>query len=98
MGGDGAPPLPPRPCWGPAFLFSLLLTWLIVSFRKGISGVKENGVQGPLWNEKHLNPPPQLGDLGSPPTCSEPWFPHFSLDIKNIVNHFIMSHKQNACP
>lgn len=32
--GVTAPLLPPRLCQGPVFLFSLLLTWLIVSFRK----------------------------------------------------------------
>lgn len=64
MGGT-APLLPPRPCWGPQFLFSLVLTRLMVPFRKrGRRGVKENGgAPGPGALAEGGASPPQLGDL-----------------------------------
>lgn len=54
-GGDGAPLLPPRLCWGPAFLFSLLLTWLIAASGKGIPRGEGEWGSGPV-NEKPSEP------------------------------------------
>ena len=81
--GVTAPLLPPRLCLGPAFLFSLLLTWLIVSFRKreprgegewGFRALVEGEASEPLLHSWVI--------WGSPPTCSEPWFPHFNLTLR----------------
>lgn len=52
--GVMAPLLPPRPCRGPWFLFSLLLTWLIFR-RKGPWGVMENRVSEAWPKGEHLS-------------------------------------------
>ena len=87
--GVMAPLLPSRPCRGPRFLFSLLLTRLMISLRKSpggerVLGVKENGARSPgrgRGASQHLLQ--GWGTWGSPFTCSEPCFPHFQSDIKN---------------